>query len=132
VAKQFKLDTNLPRGIDGDFIRRVCKYYKVDYVPEPLVNYYVDHGEGRITNESEDGIRNAINGQKTKLDKFDTELKEYPERAAQIYAQIGIRYAQLQEWDNCIKFHRKAIMAAPTNTNVYKKIFRSIKYMINR
>lgn len=132
IAEQTLFDESLPRGNDGDFIRRICRNHKVEYVPETLVNYYVDHGEERITNESEDGIQNAIGGQKIKFDKFGEELNEHPERAAHIYTKIAIRYAQLNDWNSCKHYHWKAIKKAPMSVNVYKSTFHSLRYMINR
>ena len=67
-------DESLPRGNDGDFIRRICKRMKVDYVPQVLVRYYVGHNHQRITRSDTDGIRNAILSQKVKLSKFEHDL----------------------------------------------------------
>lgn len=119
-------DESLPRGNDGDFIRRVCINYKVAHIPEALVNVYVDHGHDRITDEDEEGIRNAIKGQEIKLKKFGPELEKYPKRAGRIHAQIAFRYSQLGEWQSCKSHYRKAISTAPMSFEVYKSIGRSL------
>lgn len=94
VAAEIKFDTSLDRGIDGDFIRRVCESYHVEYVPEILVDYYVEHGNNRITSNDRDSLMDAIEGHKSKLAKFDNKLKQHPEKAAIIHQKIAHRYAQ--------------------------------------
>lgn len=71
-------DESLPRGNDGDFIRRICRVYKVDVVPEVLVRVHVAHGYERITSETDRGIRNHLLAQQAKLDKFPEELRAHP------------------------------------------------------
>jgi glycosyltransferase involved in cell wall biosynthesis len=127
IAEQTQFDESLPRGNDGDFIRSISKNYKVDYVPAVLVNYYIKHGERRITNEDEKGIHDAIKGQKLKFKRFNSELEKHPDRAGRIYAKIAFRYAQLGEWQNCKENYQKAIFKAPTSFEVYKSIARSAK-----
>jgi tetratricopeptide (TPR) repeat protein len=132
VAKNVKFDIDIDRGIDGDFIRRVCREYYVDYVPEILVEYYVEHGKDRITSKDESRIRDAISGHKTKFDKFSTELNARPQRASRILAQIAYLYAQLGEWRMSIEYYQKAVSRSPTSLAVYRSILSSIKTGIDR
>jgi len=119
-------DTSLPRGNDGDFIRRITKKYKVDYVPEALVKYYTEHGARRITRKDRSGIRNHIKGNKAKFEKFETELKCYPRRAARIHADIGYHYALLNEWQSSIHHFHKAIFTAPYEPRIYMWLLRTL------
>jgi len=133
VARQVDgFDENLPRGNDGDFIRRVSRVYKVDFVPEILVNYYVEHGSDRITSEDEQGIRNAIHGNQTKLRKFDEELNRYPERKAMIYSNLAQRYAQIGEYSNSLHYHTRAVARSPNTLKVYKNIARTTRDILFR
>jgi len=127
VAQRIEFDTKLSRGIDGDFIRRVCKEYKVEFVPKILVDYYIEHNSERITREDEQGIRNAIQGKQTKLRKFDEELKRYPKRKAMICSNLGRRYWQVGEYINSLKYQFCAIRASPRTIGVYKNILRTIR-----
>jgi hypothetical protein len=120
-------DEDLPRGNDGDFIRRVSREYKIEFVPEILVNYYVEHGRDRITSEDEQGIRNAIHGKKTKLQKFDGELNQYPKRKAMIYSNLARRYGQVGEYNNSLRYHARAVTASPNTLEVYKNIARTAR-----
>jgi glycosyltransferase involved in cell wall biosynthesis len=128
VARQVDgFDEDLPRGNDGDFIRRVSREYKIEFVPEILVNYYVEHGSDRITSEDEQGIRNAIHGKQTKLRKFGEELNHYPKRKAMIYSNLARRYGQVGEYNNSIRYHARAVTASPNTLEVYKNIARTAR-----
>ncbi len=90
-------DESLRRGIDGDFIRRVCHQYKVDFVPEVLVYYYVGHPD-RITTESLSGIRAARRGEEAKLVKFKKELNGLPHIHAVILKEISRHCLRLDDF----------------------------------
>lgn len=119
-------DESLARGVDGDFIRRVCRNYMVDYVPETLVRYHTGHGHQRITRYDQQGIRNAIVGKHNKLEKFSDELDAYPRRKANVYAGIAYHHGQLGEWDQCKEFYTKAIRTSIRSLPVYVKLLRSL------
>ena len=87
-------DESLPRGNDGDFIRRVCRHYEVDYVPEVLVKVHMGHS-GRISGSSAQDLHNAITGGKTKLRKFGWELKTLPEAHTNILLKLAVTYQAL-------------------------------------
>ena len=125
-------DECLPRGNDGDFIRRVCLKYKVDFVPKVLVRVHVGHGSEQISRSDEQGIRNAILGQKTKLVKFRDELYKYPKQTAGIYMNIALHYAQVGEWRNSIVFYVRAIRVTPLSPIIYGKPFAWLKARIAR
>ncbi len=123
-------DESLLRGNDGDFIRRVCLQYEVNFVPEVLIKVHVGHGHKRITRFDEDGIKNAIEGQRVKLVKFKDELRKYPRQTANIYAIIAYHYSQLGDWRRCIASYQQAIMTFPLSIKVYVYLMRSLKEQI--
>jgi len=125
-------DESLPRGIDGDFIRRIARNYEIKYVPEVLVKYYVGHGHDRITSTDPQGIRNAIESEKIKFEKFGEELRNYPDRASNIYLQIADHYSKLRDWRNSVKYYIKAICTDPTNPSIYLHIPYSAKSLVSR
>jgi glycosyltransferase involved in cell wall biosynthesis len=116
-------DESLLRGNDGDFIRRVCRKYEVDYVPEVLVKVYFEHGYERISDQKKENIKNAIKGQKTKLKKFSNELNDFPEKKSKIYVDLGNHYDELRQLNSAMRFYFKAIIASPRNKNIYKLLF---------
>lgn len=120
-------DDELPRGNDGDFIRRVAREYWVDYVPEVLVRVYVGHGLKRITQNDKKSIWAAIKGESAKLVKFKDEIPKYPRQTAMIYAKIAHHYSQLGDWRNCLSVYRKAFAVSPLHKEFYPLILASLK-----
>ena len=114
-------DESLPRGNDGDFIRRVAREYEVEYVPEVLVRHYVDHEYERITDETSESIANAIKANEAKLKKFATELDEKPALKGAIYARLGLRHCQLGHYRTGARYHLKAVRQDPLNPEIYKQ-----------
>jgi len=112
-------DESLPRGQDGDLLRRISISNEVEYVPEVLVRYHVDHNNQRLTRGDKSGIQNAIIGQKAKLDKFESELAELPRELSKIHISIACRYAQLKDWRNCTNHIMLSISIAPFSIRAY-------------
>lgn len=122
-------DEELPRGNDGDFIRRITKHFEVDYVPEVLVKVHVGHE--RITSRWDtNGIWYAIKSQKKKLTKFKNELQKYPDQEANILASIGYYNSLLPDWKDCVYFFLKALRKSATSGKVYAYMLRSLKNFI--
>jgi glycosyltransferase involved in cell wall biosynthesis len=120
-------DESLPRGNDGDFIRRIAYDYLVKCVEEVLVRVYTDHGHNRITRYDETGIRNAITGHTAKLNKFEHVLDKYPSQEANIFAKLGYLYALLGEWQTSAKYFCRAVQTAPHSISVYRNLLRSLR-----
>lgn len=113
-------DESLPRGNDGDFIRRVAQVCEVKYVDEILVRHYIGHEHGRITDETPDNITNAIKANKMKLEKFATTLDQDPRLKGEIHARLGLRYCQLGDYSAGVKHHFRSIQQDPLNLTVYR------------
>lgn len=120
-------DESLPRGNDGDFIRRVCRDYEVTCVPETLVHVHVEHGFEQITRYDETGIRNAIRGHQAKISKFQDLLDQYPHSTANVYANLGYLYGLLGEWRQSSRCYGRALWTEPHSRPVYAYLARSIK-----
>jgi len=121
-------DADLPRGNDGDFIRRVCRAFETDYVPERLVRRYLDHGSERITRYDESGHRNAIRGQKVKFEKFGDTLERHPRKTAAIHSHIGYHAAMVGEWRLSATHFLQAVRTAPTSERAPLQLARAVKH----
>ena len=124
-------DITIRRGNDGDLIRRICKKYDVDFVPEVLVKVNVGHGYSSIGSSSKESIKNAIYGQKVKLKKFGSELESLPKQKSSIYSYIGYHYYQLDQKSNSEKYFLRAFKTYPLNFLIYRLFFRSLFNLIN-
>ncbi|MFB6301615.1 MAG: glycosyltransferase [Haloferacaceae archaeon] len=119
-------DEDLPRGNDGDFIRRVCRKYHVDYVPEVLVRYRVGHGSQRITRDDRAGIENAVRANRAKLEKFADDLRRYPSARAAVLSTLGWRYGQLGDWPASLTHFARAVRADPAEPELYRNAARLV------
>lgn len=68
---------------DWEFAARLCQVYKVDYVPESLVNVYINHGKQRMSNKSfygENYYKNIIKFHMYFLTEFKHVFDKYPKK----------------------------------------------------
>lgn len=112
-------DEDIHRGVDGDFLRRLCQEYHVDYVPEVLVVYRVGHGSSRITAEDEEGIKTAIESESSKIEKYKLEFQNFPKQEAIVRAKMGWRWTQIGEWQNAFSEFKHAVRLGYTCSTVY-------------
>jgi len=111
ICKVGVFDVNLPRGNDGDFIRRVTKYYKVKVIKEVLVNYHVENVElnPRISILDNKGLINDINSIEVKLEKFRDDFIERPRIRFIVLKTLFQRYVVSQQYSNAVSTYKIAI-----------------------
>jgi len=126
-------DEALPRGNDGDFIRRVCRKYLVDVVPEVLVRVCVGH-KGRISGSSSRDLYNAIRGGEAKLRKFEWELNKLPEVHTNILLRLGVTYQALGKNRQALSCIWRAASIRACNIRVCRTgiylVARAIRYRL--
>jgi len=127
VAAVGGFDESLLRGNDGDFVRRVCREYEVDFVPEVLVRVYIGHGSQRISACDDKGIRNHINAQITRLEKFADAFRKHPKEKANIYIDISLYYSRLRDLRKAMVFWWKAFKTSPLSTKAHVGLLRILK-----
>lgn len=101
-------DENLLRGNDGDFIRRISKYYHVDYVPEVLCKVHVGHDD-RITLDNPKNLNNGIHSYQERLRKFKSEFDRYPLKRSNILLKISIYNLKLSRFKNATSYLFQAL-----------------------
>ncbi|RJP75611.1 MAG: glycosyltransferase family 2 protein [Desulfobacteraceae bacterium] len=101
-------DEELMRGNDGDFFRRVSKYFEVDYVPLVLARIHVNHGD-RISMNSRKHLLHEVFTMKKRIDVFNTEFQQYPRQKSNVFAQIAASYILICEWNKAYHFFKKAM-----------------------
>ena len=123
-------DENLPRGNDGDFIRRICQKYEVDYLPEVLVKVNTGHSD-RIGLNTINGLNNHIYAAKTRLIKFRDDFKKYPEAKANLYFDMASAYFRLRSYKNSLLYCLRFSLASQTRFKgigtLVKKIMSELK-----
>jgi glycosyltransferase involved in cell wall biosynthesis len=125
IEKVGYFDEYLPRGNDGDFSRRVCRVFKVDYVPKVLARIHVGHKD-RISSGEREGLINDIKAGMAKLNKFDSELREHPKIRANILLKIAASQARLGNRREAVSLLCQAFRADMTNPHIYTAAARTI------
>lgn len=117
-------DESLPRGNDGDFIRRICAKYSVDVVPKVLVRVHTD-SDDRITSRSEKGLRNAIRGEQRKLEKFDSYLAGRSDLRAAVLRKMANHWRLLGKTDQSNKLLKEAEQLERETTPMLERAYRA-------
>ena len=127
-------DESLPRGNDGDFIRRIALHYLIEVVPEVLVHYFIDHGGNpRITDTSYASVMNGIRGHEAKLVKFRSELQSRRGPYSGLLAIIAQQYALVGDLQTAWKYLSRAFRISPASSAVWFAVPRIlINYSLRR
>jgi glycosyltransferase involved in cell wall biosynthesis len=109
---------NLPRGNDADFIRRITKYYHVDYVPKILAKIHVGHPD-RISVHSRESALNAIKELENRLHVFEEDFIKHRKAWSNVLFQIGIYYIKSGMPFKGLIHVVRAILKNPLNNRIY-------------
>ncbi len=121
-------DISLPRGNDGDFIRRICKNYEVDFIPKFLVKVHTNDDIPRISDDTVESIENIIKSLKVRFVKFSDEKYIYPKEFASICLYIAYHYSRINKINHSIIWSIKAISFSPFSLFVYFRILNLFKH----
>jgi glycosyltransferase involved in cell wall biosynthesis len=124
-------DESLIRGNDGDFIRRICRKYEVDFLPEVLVKIHIDHGMPRISDDTKKSVQDVIKSLKIRFEKFSDDQENYPKEFASICLFIAYHYATIRELKESIFWSLKAVTFSPLSVFVYKRIIHLLMEAYN-
>ena len=98
----------------------------MDFIPEVLVKVYSEHGSERISDNTKEGIKNAILAEEIKFVKFESELENYPKQKSNIYSLIGINYSKQRNWRLAKESYINALYLNPFNLLLFKRILSSL------
>jgi len=121
-------DETLPRGNDGDFIRRISKYYEVDYVPKVLCKVHVGH-EDRISVNSKNNLKNALLALEKRLELFHDDFTTHPNQKSNVHSFISVTSFQVGEYKKSLAYLTQIItsdISTKQKINLFWRIFKSI------
>lgn len=123
-------------GVESDFefSVRVCKNYKVDFVPESLVNVYVNHGHIRMSDNGyyKDGLERSVKFSKYFLNEFRDAFEKHPERAAQHLYTCSKSLMLLGRYKEAMPFYRQYFKCCPSMKAIALIPYCLFKNLINR
>jgi len=127
VVKGF--DERLPRGNDGDFIRRITKHFEVDYVPEVLCKVHVEH-VGRVSTDSKGNLENVVWALEKRLEDFQEEFEMYPIQKANVFAHAGVTSFKTGQYRKGLAYYWNLIHCEVGWKRKARLLFQAIKAFI--
>lgn len=106
VVKGF--DEKLPRGNDGDFIRRISKHFAVDYVPKVLAKIHIGHSD-RISIDSPKNLRNVVFALESRLQTFKKDFQKHQTQKGQVLQILSITCFKIQDHSKGIHYAREIL-----------------------
>lgn len=106
---------------------RICRRYKVDYVPEVLVKVYVNHGHTRMSDSGyyTDLLTKQIQFHLDFMEEFKDVFEQYPQKSALHLQMLAKNNFLLGNWKEGLKYYKKLLKYRP---NI--KTFALIPYVI--
>lgn len=101
---------------DWEMCCRACQLCKVDYVPESLVNVYVNHGSQRMTDAGyyKNTAPRNIRFHEYFLEEFSDVFKKYPSKAYAHYEGLFRSYLVLHKWRKAWDYWSKSFIIKPS------------------
>jgi len=129
IVKGF--DETLPRGNDGDFIRRVTKHFEVDYVPKVLSKVYVGHAD-RISINSRKNLENVIVALEKRLQDFEEDFVRYPEQTANVHSKIGRTCFEIGQYRKGLAYYWKMLKSGARATYKMRLLYQTSQSIVMR
>lgn len=105
-------------GLDSDWelATRVCQKYLVDFVPEFLINVYINHGMTRMSDPGffRDSLQRQIIFHEYFLTEFRDTFDECPRKKAWHLGELARCCFMLGDWKRGWRYHRDLLLIAPT------------------
>jgi len=116
---------------DNEYIIRLCRICKVDYVPEVMVKIHTKHGGPQVSMPiSNDSIQRSLHAIKTRYELFRGERREYRKQAAALEARIANLHGRLGDRRACARHFAEAFKLAPVSWEPYHMILSLIKWRL--
>lgn len=101
-------DACMPASQDWETWLRICKLYTVDYIDEPLIDYYIYQGE-RITSDTKRRIKGLIILDSKQKDLLDENMDV---RVARRRYELRL-YIQCEDFKNAVRCYGEIIKSKP-------------------
>lgn len=100
-------------GIESDWetSARACQYYLVDFVPESLVNVYVNHGSLRMSDPGyyNKNLQRLIKFHSYFLNEFKQVFDQYPKKMVPHLYEISRAYFMMGKWRKGLPFYKSLL-----------------------
>lgn len=122
----WKTKEEIGKASDWEMCCRACQLCKVDFVPESLVNVYINHGSVRQSDFNKyymDPIEREIKFQNYFLEQFKDIFKRHPDYAVYHYATLSRRHRMLGHHKETMVFTKKYLGSHPRFIDALKHFY---------
>lgn len=131
LDKVYGFDEELPRGNDGDFIRRISKHFHVDFVPAVLAKINIGRDD-RISINDKLGLTHEIFALRKRLELFCADFIKYPDQKVSILMRISLDYLLIGKFWSCLKYLIQAFLNPGRNKMKFIALFNNLKVTFHR
>ena len=106
---------------DWEMGARFCQKWKVDYVPESLINVYVNHGVMRMSENRyyKQKLEKLIKFEKYFLQEFYNVFNKYPERAYKHYYDLSRALMLMGRYSEAWPYYKKLLFKRHTFKDIF-------------
>ena len=110
---------------------RICRKYKVDYVPEVLVNVYVNHGHTRMSDAGyySNVLEKEIQFHKLFFDEFQDVFEKEPKRSIHHLTSMVGCYFKLGRLKEGWPYYKRLLKLEPSLKNLIRPIYGYTYYL---
>lgn len=119
---------------DWEFACRICERFKVDYVPESLVNVFINHGHVRMSNAKDyyaEIDKRIIKFHSFFLDRFKSVFEKYPKKRWYHLKNIASAYYHLGQYKEGYYYYKELLGIRKDFNSVLLPIKSIVKRFIN-
>lgn len=109
-------DESLPRGNDGDFIRRISRHFDIECVPEVLCKYHIEN-QDRISINTRKNMANVVLALEKRLESFALDFSNNQDKKVKVLIDASLAAIKSGQYLKGIGFLKRA-MFCRTQANV--------------
>ena len=132
VKKTGSWNESLRTMEDDEYILRLCKVCKVDYVPEVLVKVNTKHGGSQVSMPvGVNALKHSLDSVTARYALFHEERFQYPRQAAELEALIGNFHGRMGNKRECMLHFFQAIRLDPLGWEPYHMLLSLAKWKVS-
>src|ERR1039457_3395496 len=113
---------------DNEYIIRICRISKVDFVPEVLVKVHDAHGRERASTPiGREGITHTLESIAARYELFFDQKLIYRKQAAALESRMGNLHGRLGNWKACCEHFAESVKLAPFSLEPYLMLLSLLK-----
>lgn len=125
-------DERLRTEEDNEYIIRLCRTCKVDFVPEVLVKVYDAHAGERVSSPlGSEGFNRSLQSIAARYALFSDQKWIYRKQAAVLESRMGNLCGRLGNWKSSGEHYAESVKLAPFSFEPYRMMLSLVKWYLS-